>query len=490
MAVSALITAAYIAFFPRPPQPGASVIPVPVGAKDADPFPLEDPFAYKPERAEEMADSAATGLAHPLYAYSPGGAIASAERTARWRPQIEDAARQAGVDADRLEGLVFLESAGRPDAMTSYGIKGAVGLSQILAETGTNLLGMRVDTGASAKLTRQIRRSLRGSRHRLARRLQAERRLADERFDPHKSLQATAHYLTLAREHFGREDFAFVSYHMGIGNLEGVLRAYSGRSDGLIADVVAQAQLDWTRVYFDSTPRSHRRAQRLLSSFGDDSSNYFWKVEAAQEVMRLWREDPERLARLARLQTNKASSEEVLHPPETTPRFQTAQELRTAWVREELLPVPNDPAGTGLRPDQQMGELAPRIHQPKALYRGLRPEALALALYLGAQVRAIERGGSLTMTSTVRDQHYQDRLTRSNHEATHGYSLHTTGWAFDVLRAYRSNRQAQAFQWHLDRLSVLGVIAWVREPAAIHVTVAEDARALLPLLERIEDRES
>jgi hypothetical protein len=31
----------------------------------------------------------------------------------------------------------------------------------------------------------------------------------------------------------------------------------------------------------------------------------------------------------------------------------------------------------------------------------------------------------------------------------------------------------------LDRLQALDLIAWVREPAAIHVTVASEARALV-----------
>ena len=46
----------------------------------------------------------------------------------------------------------------------------------------------------------------------------------DERFDPAKALAGTARYLALARERLGREDLAFVSYHMGMGNLENVLR--------------------------------------------------------------------------------------------------------------------------------------------------------------------------------------------------------------------------------------------------------------------------
>ena len=32
---------------------------------------------------------------------------------------------------------------------------------------------------------------------------------------------------------------------------------------------------------------------------------------------------------------------------------------------------------------------------------------------------------------------------------------------------------------------VVGTVAWVREPQAIHITVSRDAAALLPLLERV-----
>jgi hypothetical protein len=66
-----------------------------------------------------------------------------------------------------------------------------------------------------------------------------------------------------------------------------------------------------------------------------------------------------------------------------------------------------------------------------------------------------------------------------NREATPNYSLHTTGWTFDVLRSYRSHAQALAFEFVLERLQSLDLIAWVREPAAIHVTVSSDAQRLV-----------
>jgi hypothetical protein len=91
---------------------------------------------------------------------------------------------------------------------------------------------------------------------------------------------------------------------------------------------------------------------------------------------------------------------------------------------------------------------------------------------IGAGTRAISGGGPLIVTSTVRDERYQRLLAAHDVEATHAYSLHTTGYAFDIARTYVSRAQALAFQFVLDRLTARGLIAWVREPGAIHVAVA------------------
>ena len=79
---------------------------------------------------------------------------------------------------------------------------------------------------------------------------------------------------------------AFVSYHMGMGNLESVLRAYGGEP--------GDEDLPYTQVYFDSSPIRHSAAYAKLASFGDDSSNYLWKLGAAERIMRLSREDARR----------------------------------------------------------------------------------------------------------------------------------------------------------------------------------------------------
>jgi hypothetical protein len=454
------------------PAPGVPVVPTPPGGDDAA-RPIPDPFAWEPEREDDFVARAAAGTSHLLYALSPGGATGTAERVARWRPQVEAAAERAKVEPDMLEALVYLESAGREDAMASD-TEGAVGLTQILAETAQNLLGMRVDVPRSRRLTRRIHRAEEEGRDGDVAALWRERRAADERYDPAKALAGTARYLTIAQQELGREDLAFVSYHMGIGNLQGVLDLYGG-------DAPSYAQ-----VYFDSTPDHHADVQRRLAAFGDGSSTYLWRLGAAREIMRLFRTDRPALARQQALQTAKNSAEEVLHPLDRTPQFADPAALREAWDDGTIRAFPGEPALTGLARDARMGVLAERVGAEPALYRGLRPEALAMALYVGAQVRQYSgQPAPLIVTSTVRDDAYQAQLVRRNRQATRNYSLHTTGWTFDVARTYATRRQALAFQFVLDRLQVLDEIAWVREPGAIHVTVA-GGDGLLPLLERLD----
>jgi hypothetical protein len=453
------------------PPAGVAVVPTPPGAHDVEPF--ADPYAWDPRRAADFAQRAATGNSHVLYALSPGGVVTSAERTARWRPLIERVAGPARLDPDMLEALVFLESAGRDDARAPGGLDAAAGLTQILAETANNLLGMHVDVAASTRYTRRLERAQqRGRGHEVAA-LRENRRRVDDRFAPEKALAGTVRYLELARERLGREDLAFVAYHMGIGNLQTVLRDYG---DG---------HPSYAELYFNSTPAQHAAAYWRLAGFGDDSANYLWKLYAARQIMRLWRDDRPQLERLSALQLRKASAEEVLHPVDRTPAFVAPGDLSKAWDAHAIVPFPAAEDITGLRRDPSMGELARRLHVPEGMYRGLRPEALAMAIYIGAQVRAISHESPLIVTSTVRDGAYQALLLRRNGEATRGFSLHTTGWAFDVSRMYRSKRQALAFQFVLDRLRSLNAIAWVREPDAIHITVSSDAEQLLPLLGRV-----
>ncbi len=442
-----------------------------------------DALAYDDSQAEDLERAAALGLSHALYAKSPGGVFATAERTESFRQLIEDAVDDSGFEADLVEAIVFLESGGRPDVIAGDDPVAASGLTQILAETAQSFLDMAVDLEASRRLTMRIAGAVQRGDVVQAERLREQRRTIDERFDPEQALAGTVRYLTTARERLGRDDLAVVSYHMGIGNLTNVVRAYAPGFDLPVPDLVEEEDLSWARVFFDTAPDRNGEAHALLTRLGDDSPTYYWRVLAAQEIMRLYREDSGRLQELDLLHAAKGSAEEALHPPFETERFADATDLQEAWEENVLQPLPDDPGRLGFAVHPSMGELAPRLGQPKELYRGLRAEALAVLVFIGTRAQALSAATQpLEVTSSVRDDAYQELLRSGNPEAAQGYSLHTTGFAFDILRRYESGAHAQAFQFLLDDLTARNLIAWVREPAAIHVTVSSEAENLVPLM--------
>jgi Transglycosylase SLT domain len=432
---------------PRPPRAGPGTVARP-----------GDPFAYSAARQAEFVSRASTGSAQVLFTKSPGGAIATAARVAAFRGMVDRATAGTGIDPNLMEALIFVESAGRPQIIAGSDPAAAAGLTQILAQTGQSLLGMHVDLARSRQLTTAIDKTDANGQTKLLARLVARRASIDDRFDPREALAGAVRYLQLAEQRFGRQDLAIVSYHMGIGNLQQVLRDYDGGRP-----------VPYAQLYFDTAPDHHAAAYTLLSGLGDDSSLYYWRVLGAEQIMHLYRTDRNALARLANLETAGDSGAEVLHPSDRTQSFSGPSALAAAYQARTIVPLPSNPGKLGLAYDSGMGALAPKVGAPVALYRGLRPAALDLLIELAARVRALSgTGAPLIVTSTVNDARYQQRVGVIDPPAA-------TGFSFQIARRYASGAQARAYQAMLDRLQALNLIAWAREPATIEVTVASDA---------------
>ena len=426
------------------------------GARSGDPVP------YDPAARASFEARAAAGNAHVLYSKSPGGAIATAARVAALRPRIDRATAGSGVDPALVEGLVFVESGGRPDVIAGGNLAAASGLTQILAQTGQALLGMHIDVPASARLTSQIEQARAAGNAGLEARLTQRRAQVDERFDTDKALRATVRYLKLAQARFGELDLAVASYHMGIGNLLRVLDLYDGGRG-----------VPYAQLYFGTAPDDHPAAYHLLASFADESRLYFWRVLAATQIMRLFRSDRHALEQVDSLQRASDSSAEVLHPPAHTAVYPDPVALAAAYQSRQLfaLPVPGDAYGLAYAPS--IGSAASQVGAPAALYRGLRPAALELLIVLARRVRTLSASRStLTVASAVTDERYQRALGVESFETTTGYS-------FELARTYGSRRQAEALQAVLERLASLNLIAWTRPSRTIVVTVASDAENVL-----------
>lgn len=431
-----------------------------------------DPLQFEPGRTEEYEQAAAFGLSHVLFEKSPGGAVGAARRTARFRAMVDKATSGTDIDPDLVEAIVMLESAGRQDVIAGDDPANAAGLTQIVAGTATDFLGMHVDLEASRRLTRLLDQAVRRGDDAEAARLRSERRQADTRFDPEQALAGTVRYLTEAMKVFGRDDLAAVSYHMGIGNLSNVVRAYTAREDDPIDTIVDEADIDYARLYFDSSPTGHRASWELLTSFGDDSQTYYWRVLGALGIMHLLRNDPGRLERLAELHDRLPSAGLVLHPPTVRERYADAAQLEDAVARRVLVPVrPSNGAHFTIDP-QLLRVLAPLTDNPSD-YLVLRPRAARFLAYLSAKVYELSgEERPLALTRAAYDDEAATKLTPHDPGAAADADMHSTGFAFDIRRRYGSGAQAAAFQWTLERLETLGLIAWTRGRSVIHVVVS------------------
>jgi hypothetical protein len=187
--------------------------------------------------------------------------------------------------------------------------------------------------------------------------------------------------------------------------------------------------------------------------------------------MALYRRDRAQLNRMAALQAGP-SAEHVLRPPDS-PGFATPQALTAARAQRTLVAIPGGKAGA------KAGVQATRDLV-------LRPEALAVALYLGAGVRAIAPGQTplWLVSATVDSADLSAAAARVRGAVADPDPIHATGDTFDVRRTYASPAEAEAFQFVLERLQALGVIAWRRLPGVIQVVVGPRADRLLSILPR------
>ncbi|MDX6473495.1 MAG: hypothetical protein QOK22_2311 [Gaiellaceae bacterium] len=403
-----------------------------------------------------LAADAARAFDRSLYVSGPGAA-ATAAQVAAWRPLVDRAVRGTSIDANLLEAMVFVESGGNSSVIAGHDPSAPVGLTQLSAAQAASL-HLSFHLGASKRLTRLIWLAFREGKPTKASRLEARRRVRDARFAPLGSLRGTVRYLEQASHVLGRTDLAVASYHLGVANLDAA---------------TAGEPVPFASLYFGSSPDRNAAIWRRLTDRGQVASDYYWKVLAAERVMRLYRANSGALAYEARLQARKNSSEEVMHPRSATPRFHSPRDLVRAWKTHELRAIPRNATVTHIAIGPYFAQMAHRLGRSQRLYRGLRPGARDVLLFIGTRVQQLSHARRpLILTSAVRDEKYQRLLMNVNANAARTYSIHTTGYAFDIARTYSSPRQAAAFQYVLDRLVALHAIAYIREAAAVHIAVA------------------
>ena len=219
-----------------------------------------DPFAYRSSHEADFVARATAGNAQVLFSKSPGGALATAARVAAFRPAIDRAAAGTGIDPNLLEGLVFVESAGRPEAIAGTDPADAAGLTQILAATGQSMLGMHIDLAASRRLTSRSTPSADGARRPAGAAAGAARAAVDDRFNPPRSSPPPCATWRSPGSSSGAR-----TWRSSPTTWESATcTRYSTDYDG-------GRPVPYAQLYFDSAPDRHAAAFGLMAGFSDDS---------------------------------------------------------------------------------------------------------------------------------------------------------------------------------------------------------------------------
>ena len=361
------------------PAPGVPVVPTPPGEQDGG-EPIPDPFAYDPDDEDELVARAARGTSHVLYARSPGGAAATAERVARWRPQVEDAARRAGVDPDLRRGARVPRER-RPRGRDGRRHRGR----------GRAHPDPRRDGPEPARDARRRRRQPQAHAPDRARvPARADRRGAaaaggaprgrralrpGQGADRHRALPDDR-----ARGAGPRGPRVRLLPH-GDRQPPGRAAAPTARSGRPTRGSTSTRRRTATPTCSASSPRSATTPPTTCGSSARRARSCACPARTPRSSRGCRRCRPRRTP--PRRCCTRPTRRRASRPRRRCGRRGTT--TRSARSR-------TSPTLTGLARDGRMGELAQRVGAEPGLYRGLRPEALALALYIGAQTREYAGG--------------------------------------------------------------------------------------------------
>ena len=406
-----------------------------------------DPLRYDPRARRRSRRGRRRGWPTSSTPSRPGGAVATPRRMARWRPLVEPRRAARAWTPTTLEAIVFLESAGRPDAQAWTDLarrrrpdadprrdrRGTCWACTSTSPASARARPARIAARARGSPRAEARAAPRRPALRPAQGAGRDRPLPDAR--PARRSAATTWRSTATT--------------WASATCSSALAAYGADRDPLRAALL--------RLHAAAPPGGVARARGL----GDDSSTYLWRVRAARGIMRAYRARPG--AALARHggTCRPAASLGRGGPAPAREHASLRRRRRVRATRDATAgPSPSDPRGAGAASacasTRAMGELAAaaggdRRHLPRAAPGRSR----CCATSAPGRGRSRRRTAG-SVTSTARDTRYQRAWPGTTRRPRTRSPLHTTGWAFDISRALRlAARRPQAFQFLLDRLTAL-----------------------------------
>ena len=433
-------------------------------------------------RTERMVESQTFGIMRDPQA------VAGAQRITapRLQAMFRKASAASGLPASLIEAVAYLESWGGAQAESPAGPRG---IMQV-AEATARRIGLRVSYATRHKTSRErvlVKRAGGKPVYRTVRKKISYTVLVrDDRLLPERAIPAAAKYLAQMEQRYGGRDWAVFAYHCGEGCVSEMLALTRQARGATNPPTVAQMFFLGSPVYNRPLYEAVRRQMQR-----DYSPTYWFRVMRAQQLLQLWRDDPDGFRRLA--EDHRSQLISTVRAPHRLSVWLKSGDLAYRSCEDiisdrsgrlaQALDAPGF-LGYTLRKTGP-GAIGGRDPERQQYYVQAAPSALGTLIYLAYETRrmyeALDRGGEtwapIEVTSLVEPLGYRQGLNGGAGQPE--LLAHCTGQVFDIDISGLPRGEQEALRFILDDMGwggYLGFIEETRGSSRIHIGCSPSGR--------------
>jgi hypothetical protein len=382
---------------------------------------------------------------------------------------FQQASAQSGFPASTLAAVAYLESFGDPMAESPAGPRGIMQFSEATARSAGLMVVRATRYRITTEKTLVKRKGVKKPMYKVVQhKIPYTVLVRDDRIVPERAIPAAAAYLSRMTQHFGGRDWAVFAYHCG----EGCVTYFQNLRDQLTSS--AHPMSSYPSVFFNGSPVWRRELYELVQEhmLRDWSPTYYFRVMRAEQLVKLYQQDPDEFEMLFTAYRNEANPDQraghrlLVWLKSEDFAVQTADDLRTAG--SHLVRVMDDPAYYGFQIDKSIGS-EDRARQQ--YYWQMSPSATGTLLYLAYETHRLfdldkpkhEKFEPLEVTDLVYPADYHGRLLGSAGESAADFNAHCTGQVFDISLARLGPRERECLRFVLDEMGWDGYLGFSQE---------------------------
>ena len=394
---------------------------------------------------------------------------------AKLQALFRSASAASGIPASVIEAICYLESWGDPKAQS---ITGPRGIMQISGATAASM-DLKVTYATRYKTSRDkvpVKVKAKGKNkgktayRTVTRKTPYKVQVRDDRMLPERAIPAAAHYLAGMERKFGGQDWAIFAYHCGQGCV-GMMQEITRRARGIPADKMTVARMffasnpAWNRELYDATQQQMQR---------DYSPTYWFRIRRAEQLLALYRRDPEEFARLAQeYKSDFATNGRAPHRLSVWLKkddlvFRSSDDIRAA-LGQKLVKALNRPDYFGY---------AVKLPADADYLSEASPSAIGTLAYIAFETRRLyEQTGAkgpfrpLVVTALVEPEEYASQKGKPEALA------HCSGHVFDIDYSALPTAELECLRFVLSDLGWEGYLGFVEDGMeSLHIGCSPGAR--------------